>query len=834
MRKIIFSIMTGMLMISAVFMSYGQIIKPIEWSQETSVSSVEINGELELVFRAVIDDNWYLYSSDFDPDLGPMITEFEFKPNDSYALIGDIQPVGQQKKYDEIWEGEITFFKKTGEFRQKIKILKQDPVIAGSYSYQVCSDIDGKCIPFDEDFVFDDIRVTAGDDVEVGAANGNIQAVKTGDLFGSQEAEGILQPAAWETGMSDPNPSKGDEIELIFKAAIDRDWILYSSDFTLDPGPVRATFRFEPNSTYQLIGQVVPVGAKKKFDEIFEGEVTYFKDAAEFRQRVKILEGGFSAAGILEYQVCSDIDGKCINFEEDFVFGKATGEDPGPGVAQSSDGKDRGLLASRDSYSPYSLLAFMIVAFMGGLAALFTPCVFPMIPMTVTFFTGRSKNRRQGIRNAFIYGFSIIFIYTLIGSLVAPFMGPEMANELATNWIPNVFFFIIFLVFALSFFGLFEITLPNAWVNKVDKQADKGGLAGIFFMAFTLVLVSFSCTGPIVGSILVESAGGQIIKPIMGMLAFSLAFAIPFTLFAVFPEWLNSLPKSGGWLNAVKVVLGFIELAFSLKFLSIADQAYHWGILDREVYLAAWIVIFSLLGMYFLGKIRLPGDSKMEVLGVPRLILAIVTFTFVVYLIPGMFGAPLKSLAGYLPPMSTLDFNLSMNAAGLSYQTSGDQDKTVCGKPEFADILHMPHNLQGYFDYEQALACARELNKPIFIDFTGHGCVNCREMEARVWSDPEVLSRLRDDYVLLALYVDDKTELPESDWYTSEYDGKVKKTIGKQNADLQIRKFRNNAQPFYILMDPKTEMPLVSPRAYDLDIGEFVTFLDSGKAVFDK
>jgi len=409
-------------------------------------------------------------------------------------------------------------------------------------------------------------------------------------------------------------------------------------------------------------------------------------------------------------------------------------------------------------------------------------------------------------------------------------MGPEVANELATNWIPNLIFFLVFVIFALSFFGLFEINLPYSWVNKADKQADKGGLGGIFFMAFTLVLVSFSCTGPLVGSILVEAAGGLILKPILGMFAFALAFAIPFTVFAIFPEWLSSLPKSGGWLNSVKVVLGFLELAFALKFISVADQAYHWGLLDREIYLAFWIVIFTLMGMYLLGKIRLPNDSKMEVVSVPRLVLAILTFTFVVYLVPGMFGAPLKALAGYLPPMHTIDFNLEQVGYNGDIE-SGNDEENLCEKPKFSDFLHFPHGLKGYFDYEQAITCAKEQNKPIFIDFTGHGCVNCREMEARVWSDPEVLQRLKNDFIMLALYVDDKKELPESDWYTSSYDNKIKKTIGKQNADFQIARFNNNAQPFYVILDDKGEL-LLEPKSYDLSTSNFISFLDAGKQAF--
>jgi len=351
-------------------------------------------------------------------------------------------------------------------------------------------------------------------------------------------------------------------------------------------------------------------------------------------------------------------------------------------------------------------------------------------------------------------------------------------------------------------------------------------------MAFTIVLVSFSCTGPIVGSILVQSAGGEVLKPIVGMLGYSLAFALPFTLFAIFPQWLSSLPKSGGWLNSIKVVLGFLELAFALKFLSIADQAYHWHILDREVYLAFWIVIFTMIGFYLLGKIRLPHDSPMEKIPVLRVSFSILVLSFVVYMIPGMWGAPLKGLAGYLPPESTLDFNIAaLIEKKVGRYSSEQKESKLCDFPKYADILHLPHGLEGYFNLKQALACAKQQNKPIFIDFTGHGCVNCREMEANVWSNPEVIKRLEKDFIVTALYVDDKTELPENQWYTSTYDQKVKKTIGKQNADLQVMKFKSNSQPLYVLLDPDGKL-LTTPRSYNLNIESFVRFLDEGKAAF--
>lgn len=555
----------------------------------------------------------------------------------------------------------------------------------------------------------------------------------------------------------------------------------------------------------------------------------------------------------VSYQVCTDVDGKCIPFEEEFsiilptVAAKQESVSP-PAKEQALQQvpSEDSIGANKEEIQPalentaktesavksktplpaasgkeISLLAFFFIAFGAGLIALLTPCVFPMIPMTVTFFTRSSQKRLDGIKNALFYGFSIVGIYTIIGTIVAKTIGPEAANFLSTHWIPNIFFFLIFLIFAASFLGMFEIVLPSWIVNSADKQADKGGLYGVFFMAFTIVLVSFSCTGPIVGSILVESASGANLKPIVGMFGFSLAFAIPFTLFAIFPSWLSGLPKSGGWLNTVKVVLGFLELALAFKFLSIADQVYHWGILDRDVFLAIWVAVFALLGVYLLGGIRLPHDSPMEKLSVGRLLLATFVFSFVIYLIPGMWGAPLKTLTGYLPPMTSQDFDLS--AQKTNYSGSSDLSKSV----KFGNLFKLPHQLEGYFDYKEALEASKAENKPIFIDFTGHGCVNCREMEARVWSDPRVLNLLREKYIVLALYVDDKTELPQEEWITSTYDGKVKKTIGSINATLQITRYNNNAQPFYVLLSPEESL-LAEPIAYDLNSDNFVNFLEKG------
>lgn len=678
----------------------------------------------------------------------------------------------------------------------------------------------------------------------------------------------ILTPAKWQIKLSETNVKAGDEIEIIFQATIDDVWYMYANEFDPDCGPLLTEVRFDETANVEPVGGLQAINSVSKHDEIFDCDVKIFKKKGEFRQRIRVLGGPMTITGAIEGQVCTEIDGKCIPFEEDFSFENVAvsgapkvqpkpatpapdQKTPGDGtegdaaakvtppkdsieasrperVAVDAEGPilDPSILEGEASTASDSLFGYMVLAFVLGLTSLITPCVFPMIPMTVTFFLKDTQTRAVGIRKASWFGVSIIVIYTIAGTLFALLFGAEGLNALATHWIPNLFVFLIFIFFALSFLGLFEINAPYKLVNKADRAAEQGGLAGIFFMSATLVLVSFSCTIPIVGNVLVLSAGGHVIKPVLGMLAYSLAFAIPFTLFAIFPEWLKGLPKSGGWLNTVKVTLGLLELALAFKFLSIADQTYHWGILDRDLNIAIWVVIFTILGFYFMGKIRMHGDSVVEKLSVPRLMLAILTFTFVIYLIPGLWGAPLKALAGYLPPMHTHDFDLiSLNR--------GDQQNEICEEPKYAEFLHLPHGLEGYFDYEQALACAREQNKPLFIDFTGHGCTNCREMEANVWADPEVLERLRNDFVVVALYVDDKTELPESDWYTSEYDQKVKKTIGKQNADLQITRLNNNAQPFYVLVG-EDERVLAWPYGYDKDVDDFIEFLERGKKTYSE
>ncbi|MFC2129121.1 protein-disulfide reductase DsbD family protein, partial [Bacteroidota bacterium] len=626
------------------------------------------------------------------------------------------------------------------------------------------------------------------------------------------------------------------EFYIQIKATIDPEWHIYSF-YTPKGGPLQASFSFIESENFDTVGLVIETPKpKKEYEEAsafpnIDFVLIHYHEVV-FKQKVKLnTDKAFNIKGELDGQAC--IEGKCILIGTDFSFSfnkEIIQSEDESTIIEPGNYLD---MMNEDSENS-SLLKLFFIAFLFGLVALLTPCVFPMIPMTVTFFMTDSKNRLKAIRQALIFGFSIIALYSFIGTVVSMIFGPAIANWLSTHWVPNILFFLIFIFFAASFLGMFEITLPGWMINKSDKQAEKGGFLGPFFMAFTLVLVSFSCTGPIVGSILVKSAGGEFLEPLVGMFGFSLAFAIPFTLFALFPSWLSNLPKSGGWLNTVKVILGFLELALGLKFLSIADQTYHWGILDREIYIAFWIIIAILMGFYLLGKLKFAHDSDLKHIGVPRLMLAIFTFTFAMYLIPGMFGAPLKALAGYLPPQKTHDFNLNeIIRDNVKLYASENQKSAICEEPKYGDQLELPFGLEGYFDYEQALSCAKSKNKPLFIDFTGHGCVNCRNMEFNVWSDPEVKKRLIEDYIIVALYVDDKKTLPEDQWIKSKSTGKTLRTIGDIYADFQISRFKTNAQPYYVLLDTNEEM-LVNPKKYDLKISNFVKFLDEGTAEFKK
>lgn len=682
---------------------------------------------------------------------------------------------------------------------------------------------------------------------------------------------GVTTLHAQEVGWTGSvEPLGGAEYELRFEAAIPSGFHMYDMG-PYEGGPNPTVITLSPEAGVELLGSVEQrTKPHRYFDQMFGMEIGTFSGKALFTQRVRLTAAQAKVRAAIEWMICDDKS--CMppsDTELTLVVGaadaqgaaadKAAAPASGESVVTPAVATERvngsatasetvataGTTAAaetaaeaapaKDAAGSGSLWSLIIEAILWGFAALLTPCVFPMVPMTVSFFMKSSGKPALGRFRAGMYGFFIVALYTLpIAAIIVitrlvggDAVTADIFNWLATHWLPNLVFFAVFMLFAASFFGAFEITMPSWMVNKSDSKADSKGLAGIFFMALTLVLVSFSCTGPIVGSVLIKSTAGEFWSPIVTMLAFSLAFALPFTLFAFFPSMLKKLPKSGGWLNSVKVVLGFVEVALGFKFLSVADQTYHWGLLDREVYLAIWIVVFAMLGFYLLGKLRFAHDDEVQHVGVGRLALAIAVFSFVVYLIPGMWGAPLKALSGYLPPLTTQDFVLGQTTqAGASVSATAPL-RTVDGKaPKYSDVLHLPHGLEGFFDLKEAEAYAARAGKPLFIDFTGHGCVNCREMEARVWSDPRVLELLRNDYVICALYSDDKMELPESEWVTTE-SGKVLRSLGKINAHYALKTFGVNAQPYYVLQGRDGRM-LVEPRGYDLDVEAFVDFLRRG------
>lgn len=640
----------------------------------------------------------------------------------------------------------------------------------------------------------------------------------------------MVQPdKKWEHSVE----KKGNDTWLVIKGHMNAGWHLYSQ-FTPVGGPLPTTLTFTPSKNYKLSGQAKESATKTMYDSTFEVNVLMFEHEPEFRQKIEVLtDKKFTIKAVVDGQACNDQTCVLINpvnltftinadakntsaVEEDTTSEVITTETPvdtastiaTPPPAQLN--ADCGDWSSGEFVADKSYWGIFIAGFIGGLLALLTPCVFPMIPMTVSFFTKRSGSSKKGLQNAVIYALSIIIIYVTLGFLVTVTLGSDALNDLSTNGYFNMAFFIIFIVFAFSFFGAFEIVLPSSLVNKADQASDKGGLIGIFFMAFTLSLVSFSCTGPIIGTLLVEAAHGRsYLGPVAGMTGFSLALALPFALFAAFPGWLNSMPKSGGWLNSVKVCLGFLELALALKFLSNVDMAYHWDFLKREIFIAFWVIIFILMGIYLLGKLKFSHDSEVPYVTVPRLIFAVLTFSFAIYITPGIWGAPVKLLSGILPPEYYKE-----------WKTKGSGD--------------CPHDLSCFHDYDEGMAYAKAQGKPVIIDFTGYNCANCRKMEDNVWSDPKILKILSDDYVLISLYVDDKKELPADKQYTSSFSGRKVKTYGNKWSDMQAQKYNSNAQPMYVLIDHEANQLAKPWSGFDPDITKYEKFLKEGLCRFVK
>ena len=653
----------------------------------------------------------------------------------------------------------------------------------------------------------------------------------------------IYDPVKWSFSSENINDK---EAFLVIKAQIEEGWHVYSQ-FIEEGGPIPTSFKFDPSADYKLIGKVTESPkAISAFDKNFNMKISWHKDQVVFKQKIELNVPKTNINGVLEFMVCNDE--RCLppaevefNIPVNISNSIVAHQEPSQAIltadslvsSDQSDSSSKVVLQSKELLKTpdgdsASLWTIFIAGFIGGLAAFFMPCIYPMIPLTVSFFTKKSESRAKGIRTAVIYGLSIIVIYVTLGMLITLIFGTSALNEAASSATFNLLFFVVLIIFGISFLGAFEITLPSALVNKMDEKSNQGGFVGLFFMAFTLALVSFSCTGPIIGTLLVDAVSkGSYLGPAIGMLGFSAALAIPFTLFAIFPSWLKEMPKSGGWLNTVKVSLGFLEMALAFKFLSNVDLAYHWGFLNRDIFLIIWIVIFGLWALYLLGKIRLSHDSEFSFLSLPRLFFAMMVLGFTIYMIPGLLGAPLKGISAWLPPQTTQEFDLYSNkssAPSTSSETAGKK---------YAGLFHAPHGLDAFYDYEEGLAYAKSVNKPVLIDFTGWSCTNCRKMEASVWSDKGVLQKLKEDYVLISLYVDDKTVLAEEEKFISEFSGKKINTIGQKWSDFQASKFGTNSQPYYVITNSNAEI-LVPPQAFNLDISNYIKFLDSGKAAFSQ
>jgi thiol:disulfide interchange protein DsbD len=836
--------------------SFAQVIKPVKWSWTSEKIS---ETEYKLVFKADIEETWAVYSQFIDEG-GPIPTTFTFDEGGHFTLIGQAEESGNLKKsFDKVFEMDIAKFYDEGIFTQKIKVNDPSTPITGYLTYMTCDDT--RCLPpTDEDFSFDLTKISSpageqtdpgasgstggeepDDQLEIGMGGTLGTAGPAGDVAAAGTGNQLEKPVSWTFAVEKINDS---EYELIYTAKLKKYWSIYSM-FTDDDGPIPTSIHFDNSEGIETIGEAVESGYKKEGpDPMFDGvNVIKFTDNEDYviRQRIKVLDATKPLNGYLDYMSCDDT--KCINLQEDFGFDLVKGvavaytpqlDNDQTAAASLGDGAD-GNPVTKHSFDKEleesscdkndkpekkqsSWWLIFLLGFGGGLIAILTPCVFPMIPLTVSYFTKSSTTRAKGIRNAIYYGLSIIVIYLILGLLITGIFGADALNLLSTNAWFNIGFAVLFIIFAISFFGYFEITLPSSWANKSDKMAERSGLIGIFFMAFTLTLVSFSCTGPIIGTLLVETAtgGGATILgsipvgPLFGMLGFSVALALPFALFAMFPSWLNSMPKSGSWMNTVKVTLGFIEIALALKFLSIADLTMNWKFMPYELFVGLWVLIAIAMALYYFGKLRFKMDPPVKKLSTGRIVGGSLMLLVAAYFASGFmvneksntFVTP-NLLSGLAPP------------AGHSYLLP----------------KHCPLNIDCYHDYDEGLAYAQEHNKPILLDFTGYGCVNCRRMEDNVWSKKEINDIITGEYVLISLYVDDRKPLEEQ--YISSFSGKKMRTVGNKWADFQAIHFGRNSQPFYVLTAPDGKV-LNKPVAYTPDVDEYRSFLECGLERFEE
>ena len=835
------------------FTSIAQIEDPTEWNLEVEKLS---DTNYNLITTVIIEPGWHVNSQVKVESMdGPIPTEFAFF-GDGYELVGDNKETGSYATFEKTWKRDVYQFDNVARFEQEIKLtdasLKYIPV---EVYFQVCDA--EKCLPPSPKAMAFKIDPSVSVDASQVVNDYYDQQVDpviakgpdASEVLAKDHGNKMENPTSWNVAvekLSDTN------YKLITKIAIESGWHV-NSQVKVDAidGPISTEFAFFGDG-YELIGDNKETGSYSMYEKTWKRDVYQFDNEAVFEQEIKLTDRSLKYIPVeVYYQVCDDSkclppSPKAIAFKIDpnvtvdatKVVNDYYDQQVDPVIAvgpEASDVKAKGHNDDKKE-DQKGLWGRFFIAFILGFGVLLTPCVFPMIPMTVSFFTKQNKNRAKGIRNAFLYGFFIIFIYTGLGSVVSIMFGSNAMYEFSTGVVFNAIMFLVLLLFAMSFMGAFEIMLPNSFLNKVDAKSNKGGVLGIFFMALALAVVSFSCTFPIAGTALLEATTVGGIAPIISMLGFSCAIAIPFMLFAIFPSWLNSLPKSGGWLNTVKVFLGFLELAFALKFLSMIDLVLDWRILDREVFIALWIAIFGTLGLYLLGKVRLPHDSPQDHISVGRSLLAMITIAFTIYLVPGMWGAPLKLISGFPPPLSTNSESpngVGFMKIGSANSSTGNSDhSTNASTFELPENAHIgPHGLMLFKDYNAGVAYAKEVNKPVLLDFTGITCVNCRKMEEQVWSEDIVLKVLQNEVILISLYVDNRKELPKSEQYESDFSGNTIRTYGQKWLEYQQKRYNTNAQPLYVIQDLDGN-DLNNAVGYTPDVQEYHDWLQKGVSAF--
>jgi thiol:disulfide interchange protein len=833
-------ILSFFLTLGILFPSYGQILNPVSWSY----SATQVEGDqFDLVFKAKIDRGWAIYSQ-YIEDGGPIPTEFVFEEGANYKRIGKVEESDNAKRsHDPIFDMELIKFYKEATFTQRVKIKDPSKAISGYLEFMTCDD--ERCLPpkeIDFTFKFDTEKSGGGAAIDQGAGADNLASGDGGGdqdkmTFGDQvldQPSGIYMPVTWS--FSHKKTGEGAYV-LTVKGEMDEGWAVYSQIIEGD-GPIPTTFYFDEKDGLVLVGETLEEGPHRYegFDPIFQLDLVKFKEEVVFTQKIKTSDQVGVVTGEFEFMTCDDercLPPQFVSFE--FVLDENAGNaiavasaavggnniiDQGVSTIQSTYRDPVGACSEKKEEKDRSLLWTFILGFAGGLLALLTPCVFPMIPLTVSFFSKDTK--RKGWVNGLVYGLSIIVIYVLLGFIITLAFGAEALNELSTNWIANTLFFVIFLAFAFSFFGYYEIQLPSSWTNKSDKLADKGGLIGTFFMAFTLALVSFSCTGPIIGSALVQSAANPV-GPFVVMLGFSTALALPFGLFAAFPSWLNSLPQSGGWMNSVKVILGFLEVALAFKFLSVADMTSHWGFLKYELFMGIWVLVALGMALYLFGLIRFPHDSKIQKLSVQRIALGTGMAALAIYLASGFLLNERTQSYNSLPMMSGLAPPANYNFFIKPQEPDADI------KAKYASFSKCANNLDCFKDYSEGVAYAKEVNKPVFLDFTGYGCVNCRKTEEHIWIKDQVWPKLKSDFVMISLYVDDRK--PLDDVLISKDRNEKIRNVGNKWADFQIVNFEQNSQPLYVIMSPD-EKVLTNPRGYQEGVQSYADFLDCGLNTF--